>query len=229
MSGRRGPIEDRQWPEGIPGHVVDPSQAPRLHGYEVDGDLMSGYGFGEVVLTTLRGDAPCRAAGRAFEVAMISLLPVAMNDAAVHAASLARRCGARTSSAVSAGVIALAEQARIVASEHAELLRWLDAGGSELPPRFSTPDDADRHRVAALRRTVPDPRYLPIHPLATPTATAAAVAVLHACGLRAPEQIEAALVIARIPVLAAEVHRTEPGAFRDYPMNLPAFDYEDPR
>ena len=58
------------------------------------------------------------------------------------------------------------------------------------------------------------------------TLDAALVAVLHACGLRARWQLEAALVQAWLPALAAEAARMPPYSFKQYPFNAPPFVYE---
>lgn len=63
---------------------------------------------------------------------------------------------------------------------------------------------------------------------ATPsTSLESVLALLHECGIRREDQLEAVWVVARIAVVAAEGLATPPASFRDYPLNLPAVRYEE--
>ena len=53
------------------------------------------------------------------------------------------------------------------------------------------------------------------------------ILLLCACGLTRSEQIEAALVLARLPSTLAEGLAETPTQFAHYPINLPQFAYEE--
>lgn len=221
-----GPIEENSWPEALTGHVVTPGFAPRVHGYDVESDLARHYHFAETVLLTLTGQPPNASVGKAFEVALAFLLPLAVSEAPTHAAVLAKLMGSRT--VVSVGAIVLTERARYLLDRHAELLAWLDNGCEELPERYTATDPDEQAAVERLRLALqPTGMDLPIF-AKQPTRTAACLAVLHACGLRQSEQFETALVLAALPCVVAEALATRPGNFREYPIDLPAFRYEEP-
>ena len=64
---------------------------------------------------------------------------------------------------------------------------------------------------------------------ATPTTELETVfALLHSCGLQRDDQLEAVWVVARIAVVSAEGLSTPRASFREYPLNLPSFRYEEP-
>lgn len=50
---------------------------------------------------------------------------------------------------------------------------------------------------------------------------------LERCGLLRDEQLEAAIVSARLPIVIAEALATPAGSYREYPLNVPRFVYED--
>src|SRR5688572_14621959 len=100
MVSRRGPIEDGDWEQRLAGWVVDPGPPPRLHGYDVWHDLARNYGLAEIVLTSLVGEAPDAAHGRAFELAMVLAAPASVGEAASHAAAIARMLAAPPASVV---------------------------------------------------------------------------------------------------------------------------------
>jgi hypothetical protein len=54
-----------------------------------------------------------------------------------------------------------------------------------------------------------------------------ALSALETCGLTRDEQLEAVFVAARLPVVIAEALATPAGSFRDYPLNVPRFVYEE--
>jgi hypothetical protein len=221
-----GPLDEAPAPSTLRAHVVTPGAAPRVHGYDVEGDLARHYGAAETTLLALTGELPAPEVARAFEVATAFLAPVSVAEAPAHAAVLARLCRARTSGILGIAAIALAEQARTVVADHADLVAWLDRPSGDAPARGAATDD-DARSVARLRAALA-PTGLRVGLLdRDPTRTAALVAVLHACGLVRPEQIETAIVIARLPCVMAEASAVRPGRFRRYPTNLPPFRYED--
>jgi hypothetical protein len=60
------------------------------------------------------------------------------------------------------------------------------------------------------------------------TRESALVATLWFAGLTLPRQLEAAIVLASLPTAVAEAQMHEVASFREYPMQLPSFEYEDP-
>jgi hypothetical protein len=223
-----GPIEDRPSPTKIEAHVITPGPDPHLHGLSVEGDLALHYRFPELVQVALTGAAPDEANGRAFDIALQFLAPLAIAEAPTHAAVLARVCGARTSSIVAVTCIALAERARHVIAQHGDLLAWLEtADGGELPARYrsSSAEDAaclDRLRMALASAGVEVPGLA--RGLERWTAL---FMTLHFAGLRRPEQLEAVLVMASLAPTVAEAISHAPGAIANYPINVPAFVYEE--
>ena len=225
----RGPIESNRWPEKLLARVVTPGARPRVHGYDVESDLAAHYGTAEMAFLALCGEIPSKHAAHAFELALAFFAPTPISQAPTHAASLARLCGARTSAIIGAGAIALAEQARAVIDEHAGLLAWLDRPVGPLPEPYHATDDDDRASVVRLKNALVETTLAVPALELDPSRLAALLALLHASGLRRPEQFEAAIVWARLPCLMAEALAVEPGAFREYPIDLPAFRYEEPR
>ena len=222
-----GPVEDTPWPTRLEAHVVTPGPAPRIHGYDVHDDLARHYGFGEVVLLTLTGQPPSVGVGRVFEAALVDLAPVTVAEAPAHAAVLARLCDADPAGTVATGAIGLAEQARERITRHRAALEALRAGRpwAECDGRCEGADALAEARIAErLRETgLVAPR------LAGPVcAEAEGLATLAALGLTEPWQLLAALVVARLPAVAAEAQAVTPRSFPSYPMNLPPFVYGVP-
>lgn len=205
-------------PDRLTARVVAPGERPLLHGYDVQDDLSAHYGFGEVVLIALTSEAPTRAAGRAFDVALTFAAPVSVAEAPSHAAALSRLCSAKPSSVAAVAAIGLAEQARHRLDEHDGLLAWLRAGRAGDPP-MDEPDAGTRRLHARLRAVDHAPAAgdagLPLF--------AALVATLFDLGLRERWQIEAALAVARWPVAIAEAMSNRPGDLKTYPIRLPEF------
>jgi hypothetical protein len=229
MLGRRpdGPIEAHTFPTTIEAHVITPGPDPRVHGFSVEGDLAKHYRFPELVQLALTGDPADEAKGRAFDIALQFLAPVSIAEAPTHAAVLARLCGARTSSIVAVACIALAERARHVTAEHADLLAWLETGDGELPVRCRSgaAEDAaclDRLLTALRAAGVAVPGLARGLPRWT-----ALFMTLHFAGLRRAEQFEAVLVMASLAPTIAEAMAHGPTDFGKYPMNLPTFIYEE--
>lgn len=201
----RGPVEAFAFPTELTAHAVEPGARPRLHGYDVEGDLAKRYSFAETVLCALTGEAPSREAGRAFEAAMTFLSPVPVSEAPVHAALLTRLCGATDAAVISAGAIAAAERAAFMVRNDTEgtddddaVARLLDAAGIDAP----WPADA------------------------RPTLRGAILSVLRWCGLETDAQLTSAITIASLATCAAEAFAVKPASFRDYPMDLPRFVYD---
>lgn len=221
-------MEDREWPQRLPARVLDPGPPTRMHGYAYAQDLAQHHSYAELVLTALRGSTPSEEEGRLFEAVMAFLLPITMAEAPTHCATLVRRCGAPNTTALAAGAAALSTQARELVARHAELLAWLDGDRStELPAAYrrppSTHDELVAGFVARAGARLPDGLVA-----LEPTADALLIMAAHACGLRRAGQIEALLVCARLPAVAAEVDAQRPGELQDYPIDTPHFEYVPP-
>ena len=221
----RGPVEDSPWPTRLEAHVVTPGPAPRIHGYDVHHDLARHYGFGEVVLLTLTGAPPTAAVGRAFEAALVDVAPATVAEAPAHAAGLARLCDAAPAGVVATGAIGLAEQARDRIDRHQAGIDALRDGRPwpACDGRCAGSDRGAEARIAArlLGTGLEAPRF--DGPVCV---EAEHLATLAALGLAEPWQLLAAMVVARLPAVAAEAHAVTPGAFARYPMNLPPLVYE---
>jgi hypothetical protein len=223
-----GPIEEHEWPDKLTAHVVTPGPHPRIHGYDVEGDLARHYSFSETLFLTLVGELPDQQTGAAFDTLLTLLAPIAVSEAPSHAAALVRICGAGAGGVVSVGTVALAEQSRWLVAEHRELLTWLATNSGPTPERYRTTDDREQSAAVGLRHRLADAgldleRIDPgINPLAL------MIAGLYRCGISQPQQIETVLTIARLPCVVAEAFARSPGAFRTYPMQTPRFEYEEP-
>lgn len=220
-----GPFDGMTTPARIKARVVMPGSEPCIHGYALEDDLALHYGFTDTLYLTLTAELPSAETARAFEVALLFLAPVAIDEAPTHAASLARLCAAPASAVLAVGAVGLAERARYTLEGHRDFLTWL-AHPVGAPPDVSLSAEAcDRESVARLRAALPAALSVPA--LEQPLTRAAAVlAVLFACGLRRSEQIQAAWTFAGMASCFAEAIATPQTSFEQYPMNLPAFRYE---
>jgi hypothetical protein len=156
-----------------------------------------------------------------------SWAPITVAEAPAHAAVLARLCAAPTSSIAAVAAIALSEQARALVTEHAALLEWRKTDSDLLPGRFRSDDDEESQSVARLRRALAKVNFEVAALAQQPTRAAALVLLLGACGLERPEQIEAAILLSRLPSTLAEALAETPTNFSHYPINLPQFVYEE--
>jgi hypothetical protein len=222
-----GPLEETQFPEQLIARVVTPGAAPRLHGYDVERDIAAHYHMAELVLLSLTGELPNERATTLFEVGSAFLAPLSVAHAPTHAAVLSRLCGTATSAIIGAAAIALGEQARDLLEDHVDLLAWLTAPTRALPARYRALDSADGAAVVRLIETLAR-RGLSLPSLQLgPTRAAALLIVLYASGLEKREQLEAALVLSRMPVVLAEAFAEHAANFKEYPINLPRFDYQE--
>jgi hypothetical protein len=229
MSPRRpnGPIEDHAFPTEIEARVITPGPDPHLHGLSVEGDVALHYRFPELVQLALTGDPPDEAKGRAFDIALQFLAPLSIAEGPTHAAVLARLCAARTSSIIAVTCIALAERARHIVQQHADLLRWLDTADGALPVRYRADEGEDAASVDRLRAALASVAVTVPHLKESPSRWGALFMTLHFAGLRSVEQFETVLVIASLAPTLAEANAHTPTAFLRYPMNVPAFVYEE--
>lgn len=226
----RGPVEDRDWPQRLPARVVDPGPPTRMHGYEYAQDLAQHHSYAELVLTALRGSAPSDEEGRLFEAVMAFLLPITMAEAPTHCATLVRRCGAPNTTALAAGAAALSSQARELVASKADLLAWLEGDRSTPLPATCqrSPSVLDELVSGFMARVGPTPLLPEAFVSLEPTADALLIVAAHACGLRRAAQLEALLVCARLPAVAAEVDAQRPGELQDYPIDTPHYEYVPP-
>ena len=200
---------------------------PHLHGFSVEGDLALYYRFAELVQLALTGSPPDEARGKAFDIALQFLAPLAVVEAPTHAAVLARICGARTSSVLAVACIALAERARHVVTRHQKLLEWLETPVGELPAQYRGSEPEDRASLERLRNALAG-AGVEVPGLALgPDRWTAIFMTLHFAGLVQADQLETALVVASLAPTLAEAQAHRAGAFNQYPMNVPAFVYEE--
>ena len=221
------PFDAVEWPQKLKARVVTPGAAPRIHGYDVEGDLALHYRFSDTVLLALTGELPDEETCRAFEIAMQLLAPTSVAEPPAHCGLLARLCGARTSGVLGATAVAAAEQAQFLVEGHADLVEWLERPEGDAPARHLASDDAERAAVSRLKAAIARTGFACPALGAGSSREAALVALLHACGLRTAEQKQAAIAIARLPCALAEAFAASPAAFKEYPMNLPPFEYEE--
>lgn len=224
-----GPLESGQFPDKLTARVITPGARPRVHGYDVETDLARHYGATDLVLLSLTGELPVEPARAAFEVAWLFLAPVSVAHAGPHATVLSRLCGSTASSMLGVAAIGLAEQARALVAEHADLLRWLKSKADALPARYRAQEPEERDAVERLRQALAGTGLVVQALEQTPTRDAALLSVLFACGLRRPEQLQAVIVLARLPSALAEGFAERATNFANYPINLPAFAYQESR
>jgi len=223
-----GPIEQYAWPEELDGHVVTPGPSPRLHGYDVEGDLAIHYRFADVALLVLIGEVPSDEQAAAFDVAMTFLAPLSIAEAPAHAAALSNLCGAPSTGVFGVAAVAAAERARALLGESPALLDLLGSPSETVDASLTASSDEEHQSVQRLREALAR-RGVRVPALDRPLSRRAAlVATLFFAGLTRPAQLEAALVLASLPAVIAEAHHHTPGAFAGYPMQLPPFEYEDP-
>jgi hypothetical protein len=227
MNDDLGPIESREWPSELIAHS-SPADQRRLFGYDVERDLSAFYRFSDIIFLSLRGELPDEARSRAFEIALCFAAPLSVADAPVHAAVLARLCGAREGGVFSTAALTLAEHAATQLSETnaALIARDLSESGP-LPEALRARDDAERNSVASLGRLLEGVLDVPVL-REEPTLEVALVAVLRRCGFISTFEITSVLVLARLPVTLAEASRTKPGEFGTYPIDTPHFEYVAP-
>lgn len=226
---RQGLFDDQAWPTTLTARVVTPGERPRVHGYDVEADLARHYRFTDLALLALTGELPSNERSALFDLALIFAGPVAVNEAPTHVAVLSRLCGGDAAAVTATAATALAEQARFAVGHSYTWIAWLSAGASgvDLPAEARARDDSDRDAVRRLKQAV-ESIGATVPGLAIELdlgRDAAVVACLHACGLRQADQIERALVLARLTLAVAEGMAVRPGDFASYPANLPAVEY----
>ncbi|HSO32539.1 MAG TPA: hypothetical protein VLT33_08485 [Labilithrix sp.] len=222
----RGPIDSRTWPQQLDGHAVSVSDH-RLFGYDVERDLAAFYRFSDVLFLSLVGELPDDARSRAFEIALCFTMPVSVAHAAVHAAALARLCGARPSGVLSAGGLVLGEEATAAVSAANDALAAQETSGADLPPGLRASSDAERASVARLAALLDGVLEVPAL-RAGPSRDVALLAVFRSCGVTSAFSLACLVALARLPSAVAEASRVRPGDFPTYPLDTPHFEYVAP-
>lgn len=219
----RGPIDSRTWPTQLDGHAVSPVDR-RLFGYDVERDVAAFYRFSDVLFLSLVGELPDDSRSRAFEIALCFAMPVSVAHAAVHAAALARLCGARPSGVLSASGLIFGEEATALVEATNQLLSELESGDAELPPLLRSTSEADRQSVARLASLLEGVLEVPIL-RSDPGRDVAILAVLRRCGVTSAFALAALVALARLPSALAEAVMVRPGDFPTYPLDTPHFEY----
>jgi hypothetical protein len=219
-----GPIDSRTWPKELIANAVTVGPHPRLFGYDVEGDLAAHYRFSDLIYVSLTGELPDDARSRAFEVALCFAAPLSVREAPVHAAVLARLCGARPGGVLSVAGLTLAEHAGTFVALVNDVL---ETRSGELPPELQAQDEDERAAVASLVRLLDGVFDVPVL-RADPSREVAIIAVLRACGLTSTFQLTSVLTLARLPGTLAEASKIKPGDFGTYPIDTPHFEYVAP-
>ena len=191
----------------------------RLHGYDVEADVAHHYRFSDLLYLALTGELPADGPSRAFEVAMMFALPLAVAEAPIHAAALARICGARPGGVTSVASLALAETTTATVRELLPVLR----GEVSVEAVVASRDVASVQRLRALLGGVLDVPLLG----RAPSRELGILAVLWECGLRTEMQLVHAMTLARLPSAVAESAGRRPLDFASYPTTTPPIDYTD--
>ena len=228
-----GPVESYPWPTTLEARIITPGDEPRVHGYCVEADLAVHYSFTEAVLLTLTGELPTEKQAAAFDVALTFLAPLSVAHAPTHAGVLARICGARFSSISAIAALTLAERGRTTLDMHAGLLEWLDrastSSGCPPPAVARAANESERSSVSRLRKALGlrGVEICALHSSNDLGRMPALLATLHFAGFAHREQLEAALVLASFASTIAEARLRVVASFREYPMNVPRFVYEE--
>lgn len=220
MTSRRGPLEAVPWPETLDAYAVsDDDETLRLHGYDVEADVAAHYRFSDALYLAIKADLPDDPQSRAFEIALTFALPLSVAAAPIHAAALARICGARPSGVASVASLALGEQTSETVRELLPVLR-----GDAEPPADVTPRAAAS--VARLRALLTGVLDVPLLDR-QPSRELAILAVLWACDLRTEWELVHAMTLARLPSAVAESGPRRPLDFASYPTTTPPIDYTE--
>jgi hypothetical protein len=238
-----GPIDSREWPKQLDAHAISgggaaadaasPDGAVRLFGYDVERDLAASYRFSDLVFLALTGELPDDARSRAFEIALCFAAPRSIAHAGIHAAALARMCGARPSGVLSAAGLVLGEEASaLVASINETLAARAQTESSAAPPAplaaaLLAVDDAERTSVTTLAKLLEGVLEVSIlH--ADPSRDVALLGVFRACGITEAFRLASLIAFARLPSALAEANAIAGGGFAGYPIDTPHFEYVAP-
>jgi hypothetical protein len=228
MSAPSGPVEDGQWREALEGRAVDPTDPPRLWGYDVHGDLAAHYRLAEVVWLAATGELPPdERRVRALECALTYLMPVSVLEGPAHAATVAQLCRSGAGAVASVGALTLAQEGQWVLDHHEPLWAWLRGEAEVFPEALRGGPEAAapvaRFRGALERLEVASRVFEEAPGLHT-----AVLAVLFELGFTAPHQLLSLWMYGRLPCVLAEAYSATPGRMFSYPLDLPHFRYEVP-
>lgn len=213
-------------PDKLDARVISLSPDPAIHGYSVFSDLALHYNFSEMIYLTLTGKTPTRQIGQAFEYALKFLFPITAAEAPSNAGILAMVLAGAPASVLGTTGVLLVDMARYWVEKHKALLSWLDSPDATFPEQYQNKDIENKKIVLQLSEIISQIGIsCPIFEH-DPTLIAALIAVLHACGLKKPEQIQAVIVFAKYPCAIAEGYATTPYDCNSYPMRVPDYKYQ---
>ncbi len=223
MSRPRGPVEDLKWTENLQASVATPGPRPRIHGYDVRGEMLGASSFTETMFLSLTGELPSPDALKAFETVLVFLSPVSVAEAAGHASLLAGLCGSGSGGLAGVSAIALAERSRTLVTEYLPLA--IAALEGKDPPASEGAEETMLLAKALQEAGVRCPGMVGHLPPA-----AACIAVLmECCGIMDSRLLETVITLAGLPCTLAEGMAAKPGNFRNYPIGLPEYEYDDQR
>lgn len=225
-SERSGPVEDLKWTERLKARVVTPGSGPRVHGYDVRGDMLGAVSFSDFIFLTLTGELPEEKESSVFQQVMLFLAPVSVAQAPVHAAVLSGLCGSGSSGITGVCAVTLAEQARWQVSRHGSLLEIMERDSIQPPSNYLVSKSGEASDTESLIQSLSNVGVeLPVV-FSRLKPISCAIAVLYRyCGIKDPKLLETVLVMSRLPCALAEGRAVQPGDFRSYPIDLPRFEY----
>jgi len=224
----KGPVEDLKWTDTLKANVVTPGSRPRVHGYDVRGQMLGSSSFPELIFLALTGDLPTEKALSAFESVLLFAAPVSAEEAPVHASILSGLCGSGQSGLTGVSAISLAQRARWLVSKYSNVLEALSREKvlPDDPDVYGTEEEKQDTALLLDSLRNSDIDFPPL--LSELKPAAASLAVLYfCCELTDPGVLEAVLVLAALPCTLAEGRAVKPGNFRTYPIDLPEFRYTD--
>jgi hypothetical protein len=215
-------FDDMTWPEHLLARAIEPDPVDdRLHGYAVLGDLARHRSFSDLLFLAVVGELPDPRSAALFALSLCTFATPSVAEAPTHAAVLTRLAGAPVSSALGAGLVAAADQARHLLVQHASLLVWLETP-TETVPASGTQDPAWMETlITAVKKIDPDANHLQLDM----SRDAGRIALMYMAGIRAADQMVAVMVAARVCGIAAEALATGPQHLGQYPVTLPPFRY----
>ncbi len=193
-----------------------------VHGEQVLEMMGRGASYSSMVLLTLTGERAEAAQVARFERALQLCAMMDIAETPCHVARLARVQRAESHNVASAACISLANRARSILDHTHELQVWLEVPDSELPMTREQRLGAGQFVKGALRGF--NDRELVLLQHYNPSLDECVVALLHASGLTERWQKEAALTMAGLPLAMAEAFFA-PARLKDYPVNVPEFEY----
>lgn len=222
-------IDRQQWAQRLRANVLSSGDDPMVFGYSVEEDLIT---CPPAVLQyiCLTGLPPDPVQLSAFSVALALATAISIGEAPVHAAVLARLCAADTSSIQTTAAAGLAEQSRFEVATASDLLSWLRANDDrDFPLSIRSDRDEDKRTrdrvIAALIESARALRCL----RPTMTRRHLVISLLFQSGLVDETQLQRALVFGRLLPSVAEALTAEPGAFKQYPTDIPRIEYVEER